>query len=118
MQPFAIEHIEPRSREGETTLENLAFCCQGCNNHKYTKTYGKDPASGILVPLFHPRKQRWDEHFAWNDNATLVIGASPTGRATVEILRLNREGLVNLRRLLFSAGEHPPKEPAEDSESS
>jgi hypothetical protein len=35
------------------------------------------------------------------------------GRATVEALRLNREGLVNLRRILYAAGEHPPAEPDE-----
>jgi hypothetical protein len=101
MQPFSLEHIDPRSQEGETSLENLALSCQGCNNHKYTKTHARDPATGVLVPLFHPRRQPWSEHFAWNDGATLVIGISPTGRATVEALRLNREGLINLRRVLF-----------------
>jgi hypothetical protein len=30
-----------------------------------------------------------------------------TGRVTVETLQLNRQELVNLRRLLYAAGEHP-----------
>jgi hypothetical protein len=61
-----------------------------------------------LVPLFHPRNQPWSDHFSWNDDFTIIIGITPTGRATVETLSLNREGLVNLRRILYQAGEHPP----------
>ena len=110
MQPFSVEHVEPRSRQGANSLENLAFSCQGCNNHKYTRIEGVDPASGAIVVLFHPRRQLWREHFAWNQDATLVLGLTPTGRATVEALRLNRPGLVNLRRVLAGAGEHPPPE--------
>jgi hypothetical protein len=28
----------------------------------------------------------------------------------VEALQLNREGLVNMRRVLYAIGEHPPQE--------
>ena len=45
MQSFSVEHIVPRSRGGKTEFENLALACQGCNNHKYTKTKGRDPVS-------------------------------------------------------------------------
>jgi len=110
MQPFSVEHIIPQSQGGQNRLDNLALSCQGCNNHKYTKTAGRDPVSGDIVPLFHPRRQRWRDHFVWNDDFTLIIGLTPTGRATVEALRLNREGLVNLRRVLYVVGEHPPAE--------
>ena len=68
-----------------------------------------DPATGTIVPLYHPRQYRWDEHFAWNPDCSLIIGLTPIGRATVEILRLNRIGLVNLRRVLFSFNAHPPE---------
>lgn len=44
IQPFSIEHIIPKSQGGETTLDNLAFSCQGCNNHKYNKIEGYDRA--------------------------------------------------------------------------
>lgn len=108
MQAFSVEHIAPRSREGETVMDNLALACQGCNNHKYQKIEGRDPLSGEVVPLFHPRRQRWRDHFAWNGDRTLIVGLTAEGRATVEELRLNRPGLVNLRRILFDAGEHPP----------
>ncbi len=110
MQPFSIEHIVPRSQGGETTLKNLALACQGCNNHKYNKTKGRDPLNGQVVPLYNPRQQRWSDHFVWNNDCSLVIGLSPTGRATVEVLQLNREGVVNLRRILYVMREHPPTE--------
>jgi len=108
IQAFSVEHIIPKSQGGMTTLENFALACQGCNNHKYNKTEGADPINGRIVSLYHPRKHRWNEHFAWNDDFTLIIGLTPTGRATVESLQLNRDGLVNLRKVLYAMGEHPP----------
>jgi hypothetical protein len=69
-----------------------------------------DPDSGEVVPLYNPRQQRWSDHFAWDSTYSLVIGLTAVGRATVAALRLNRQGVVNLRRLLVPIGEHPPKE--------
>lgn len=108
-QSFSLDHISPRSAGGPTVLDNLALACQGCNSHKYCRTAALDPVSQRLTPLFHPRQQRWEEHFAWDGNYELVIGITATGRATVDVLHLNREELVNLRRVLYVAGEHPPE---------
>lgn len=116
-QSFSVEHITPRYKGGKTTLDNLALSCQGCNNHKYTKTEALDPVTKQTVLLFHPRQQVWREHFAWNDGFTLIVGLTPTGRATVEALQLNRSGLVNLRRALFALGEHPLKDSLPQAES-
>ncbi|KHD06587.1 HNH endonuclease [Candidatus Thiomargarita nelsonii] len=107
-QQFSVEHIKPRSVGGKTTLDNLALACQGCNNHKYNKIEARDPVSSKMAPLYHPRQQQWYNHFSWSKDFTLIVGLTPTGRATVEALQLNREGLVNLRRVLYAAGEHPP----------
>ena len=111
MQSFSAEHIVAKSEGGKTNLANLAWACQGCNNHKYNKTSAHDPVTGEIVALFHPRRQRWSDHFIWNEDGTTVLGLSPCGRATVESLLLNRTGLVNLRRILSALHEHPPKEP-------
>jgi hypothetical protein len=48
--------------------------------------------------------------FGWSDDFTLIVGLTPIGRATVEALQLNREGLVNLRQVLYAMGIHPPPE--------
>jgi 5-methylcytosine-specific restriction endonuclease McrA len=107
-QSFTVEHIAPRDAGGETVLENLAWACFGCNGHKHTSTDGMDPETGERVPLFHPRRQEWSDHFAWSGDFTQIVGKTPTGRATTEVLHLNRTGVVNLRRVLVAGGLHPP----------
>jgi len=107
--PFSVEHIVPISKGGTHALSNLAYSCQGCNGRKYTSTEAVDPATGDSVPLYHPRQHSWTKHFAWNDDYTLIVALTPTGRATVDKLQLNRPGLVSLRRVLVMAGEHPPE---------
>jgi hypothetical protein len=110
LESFAVDHIVPVQKGGSTVLGNLALACFGCNQRKHTKTDALDPVTGAAVPLFHPRRQRWVDHFAWNDDASLIIGLTPVGRATVDALKLNRPQVVNLRRLLYLAGLHPPTE--------
>jgi HNH endonuclease len=105
---FSIEHILPLSKGGLTVLINLAFSCQCCNNHKYTATQAFDPLSGAMAQLYNPRTDVWAEHFKWDDDFIEILGISPIGRATVTRLHLNREGLLNLRRVLVQAGFHPP----------
>lgn len=108
--PLSVEHIVPRSKGGADSHENLASSCQGCNNHKIRNTEAPDPHTGEMVLLFHPRRQRWRDHFAWSLDFTRVVGITPSGRATVDLLRLNREGLVSMRRVLRKEGAHPPPE--------
>lgn len=107
---FSIEHIVPRTEGGNDDLDNLALSCQECNNRKYTVTAARDPLSGDLVRLFHPRRNRWSDHFAWNEDYTLLLGMTSTGRATIDRLQLNRKSLVILRAVLFQAGAHPVSE--------
>jgi hypothetical protein len=108
-QPFSIEHIVPISKGGSNDLDNLALAYQGCNNFKYIKTQGLDPISLLEVNLFHPKLHQWREHFIWDANYLHIYGITPAGRATVNTLKLNRAELVNLRKVLFAIGEHPPQ---------
>lgn len=108
--PFVVEHIIPRDEGGDDDQSNLAFSCAGCNGHKYTKTKAQDTLTGRIVSVFHPRREYWQDHFEWSTDLTLIIGLTPTGRATVEALHLNRPGVVNLRRLLIATGAHPPSD--------
>ena len=109
LDSLVFEHIVPFSRGGETIAENLALACQGCNNYKYIKIEGLDPISAQFAPLYHPREMLWSEHFAWSEDTTLIVGLTPIGRATIVALRMNREGVVNLRRVLRITGQHPPR---------
>ena len=105
---FAIEHVIPKRRGCATTVGNLALSCQGCNNHKHTKLKARDPLTRKLAPLFHPRRHDRAEHFTWSADYMEIIGLTPTGRATIAALQLNRAEVVNLRRILAAFGEHPP----------
>ncbi len=106
---FSIEHIHPKSKKGTDEPENLALACQGCNAYKSDKISAIDPISGRIVPLYNPRKDVWEEHFLWNEDFTEILGLTAKGRATINLLKLNREEVINLRRVLHLFGEHPPK---------
>lgn len=88
-------------------MGNLALCCQECNNRKYTALTALDTISGERVRLFHPRQDRWSDHFAWNEGFTILLGLTACGRATIEKLQMNRTSLINMRSVLHQAGFHP-----------
>ncbi len=106
---FHVEHIIPIVSGGDNSLENLAHACGGCNFNKNTKTFARNPETGETVPLFHPRKDKWSDHFKWNDEALKIIGITLTGQLTIRVLDMNREGLVNLRKATKAIGAHPPR---------
>jgi hypothetical protein len=94
---------------GTDDLENLALSCQGCNGVKSIKTEAFDLVSQKNASFYNPRKDIWSEHFVWNEDWTEIIGLTAKGRVTIKTLQLNRQRVINLRKLLIMAGEHPPK---------
>jgi len=63
---FHIKHVVPQSKGGASALENLALACPGCNLRKASKVLAVDPETGDWVPLFHPIRGGWAEHFRFN----------------------------------------------------
>ncbi len=106
--PMDVEHIVPESAGGATEESNLWLACSLCNSYKGSRTISRDPISGQDVPLFDPRRQRWDEHFAWEESGSKIVGLTTTGRTTVVALVLNRPPLVKARKRWASVGWHPP----------
>jgi len=100
--PFHLDHIVARQHGGETTLENLAFACCHCNRYKGPNVAAVDPESRRIVELFDPRRHVWDEHFRWQ--GARLLGKTPIGRATIRLLRINREVAVETRELLVREG--------------
>jgi hypothetical protein len=96
---FEIDHIIPVSAGGATTLGNLCLTCPACNRFKSARQTAIDPDTARVVPLYHPRRDEWSVHFAWSNDRQRILGITPSGRATVEALRMNRPQLVNLRRI-------------------
>ena len=103
-----IDHIVPESAGGLTEELNLCLACISCNHFKHDFQTGLDPETSQTVQLFNPRTQIWNEHFAWNEQKTHVIGLTPVGRATVERMNMNRDLIVKARQRWVQAGWHPP----------
>ena len=74
---FHGEHILPVSLGGLTELDNLAWACPGCNLKKAARIEVADPDSLVSVPLFHPRRASWSEHFRWQSYQ--LVGVTPVG---------------------------------------
>jgi hypothetical protein len=87
--PFEIEHIVPVSSGGEDAPANLALACRSCNLYKAARQTGIDPDTQQAVRLFHPREDRWQEHFQVDLDSGEIQGLTPTGRATVACLEMN-----------------------------
>lgn len=104
---FEMEHITALVNGGTHDLGNIAFACSGCNQCKGAKQSAVDPVTLVEVPLYHPRNDSWEDHFQWTDDFSILGGISPTGRATIEALELNRIGCINLRMALVAFGVHP-----------
>jgi len=107
---FEVEHIVPQSAGGATVFHNLCLACPTCNRYKGSRRMVEDPVPKQMVALFHPQQQAWQEHFSWNGDGTEIVGRTPTGRATITALRMNRRQLIRVRRMWVVMGEHPPEE--------
>lgn len=101
---FEVDHIQPRRAGGVNTPDNLCLSCPTCNRCKSARLYAPDPETGRTARLFHPKRDRWEEHFAWDKSVTRIFGLTPTGRATAAALRFNREVMVALRRYWRALG--------------
>jgi len=88
--PHEVDHIIPFGKGGQDDALNwAALSCRWCNLHKRDHDNGIDPVTGDSAALFHPRRQRWDDHFRASTETWCVEGLTLTGRATIDRLRMN-----------------------------
>lgn len=104
--PFEVDHIIARKHHGPTTLGNLALSCLHCNSHKGSNIAGIDPITRALTGLFHPRRHKWSRHFRWD--GPYLVGRTPVGRVTVDVLVINDPVYVSVRLALIEEGLFPP----------
>jgi 5-methylcytosine-specific restriction endonuclease McrA len=100
--PHWIDHIVAEKHGGQTDADNLADSCILCNQSKGSDLTSIDPDTGEIVALFHPRRDRWTDHFR-------LVGGSiepltPVGRVTVRLLQFNHQDRVEEREHLVTAG--------------
>jgi hypothetical protein len=96
--PFEVEHIRPRADGGDDSLDNLALACEACNLFKSAFMMGWDEIEQRNAPLFHPRQDRWEEHFHFDSETAQIRGLSAVGRATIHRLKMNADFQVRARR--------------------
>jgi len=100
---FHVEHVVARQHRGSDDLENLAWACHQCNLHKGTNLASTDPDTNDVTRLFHPRKDKWEDHFALD--GFRIVGRTPIGRTTAWLLQMNAEEREELRSVLWALGE-------------
>ncbi len=98
-------HIVAEKHGGKTEESNLALACALDNQRKGSDLASIDPDTGLLVPLFHPRQDRWSDHFRLV--GALVEPLTPIGRVTVRLLQLNQPERLEERALLLRLGLLP-----------
>ncbi len=104
---FHLEHIIPSINGGSDDPSNRALACAPCNLAKIDKQIGADPETDEELPLFHPRRDNWDEHFRWGDDRQRLVGLTATGRATIATLDMNNPMRLSARQLWFTTGWLP-----------
>lgn len=76
--------------------ERAHFCCEYCLSQE---AFSPDPFSNEhIIP----------EVLGGSSAEDNLVGLTPTGRASIVELRLNRENVVNLRRVLVLTDNHTP----------
>lgn len=93
--PHEVDHVIAEKHGGGSDTDNLALACWRCNRHKGSDLTSFDPQTRQLSPLFNPRTQVWTEHFAYEGER--LVGLTPEGRTTVNLLRLNSEERMSER---------------------
>jgi hypothetical protein len=84
---FHVEHIRPRQHGGDDDPSNLALACPNCNWNNGPNLTTVDPATTVLTSLYNPRADDWQMNFALV--GVEIIGLTATGRATIQLLRMN-----------------------------
>lgn len=100
-----VDHVIAEKHRGPTASDNLALSCTTCNRRKGSDIGALDPETGELARLFNPRTQEWRDHF--QIDGYRIVGVTPEGRATVELLQLNSYERLVERAELICAGRFP-----------
>lgn len=78
------------------------------NRYKSNRTQADDPETGESVPIFNPRTDEWGEHFEWSRDGIQLRAKTSTGRATIDLLQMNRPRIHEIRAADLQVGRHPP----------
>lgn len=124
---FQIDHIVPprrwqehvdgqlgvtppiAARRGPDHLDNFAWCCPFCNQHKLQQVGLR--GRGHTTRLLDPRNDDWSEQFAFVHQYLFIVGVTDIGKATVRALGFNDPklmGPLGIRHVAIGTGAYPP----------
>lgn len=92
---YHVEHIVAVQHGGPGAVANLAFACNHCNLIKGPNLTSIDLDTGKVTALFHPRTDKWDEHFRRVGDQ--IRDLTDIGRTTVFLLQMNALPRAELR---------------------
>jgi len=100
--PFPVDHIIARQHGGQTEIDNLALSCPSCNRHKGPHLATVEWPAQDLIPLYHPRRDKWNESF--RRDGPRLAGITPVGQATARLLQMNSDINLAIRQTLMNEG--------------
>ena len=100
-----VDHIVSRKHGGGSDFENLAYACVVCNRNKGTDVASVEPRTERVVRLFHPRHDRWSDHFRLDGE--FIEPFTEIGQVTIRLLQINIAERIVERRILQQLGSYP-----------
>ena len=98
----AVDHVIAEKHGGPAEEANLALSCAVCNARKGSDLASFHWPSGEIIPLFHPRQDRWQDHFRLDSGRIEALTA--IGQVTARLLHFNDAARVQEREVILAAG--------------
>jgi hypothetical protein len=93
---LTVDHYHPVSAGGDDSDDNLIYCCFRCNTYK--GEFWPTPADlEAGFRLLHPTKDLPSSHLREDPQTARLEPLTTTGRFHMDLLRLNRSQLIELR---------------------
>ena len=100
-----VDHVISAKHGGTTDADNLAYACAFCNRAKGSDIGSVVQGTGLYVRFFHPRLDRWTEHFRLDD--VMIRALSDIGEVTARLLAFNTGERLLERQVLREVGRYP-----------
>lgn len=107
---FTVDHVNPNNGD---SIDNLALACFHCNRRKSNKVSFADTGTNETVSIFNPRLHIWKEHFEWSSDKVYILPKTVIGKVTIELLQLNRNRILFIRKADIEVNRHPPNKDLE-----
>ncbi len=101
-----MDHIISEKHGGATEAENLAYACLFCNRYEGSDV-GSILPDGGFSRFFHPRTDRWAEHFSLAADGITIEPRTVIGTVTARILGFNSDERLLEREALRTVGRYP-----------